>query len=177
MLGLFKKYRPNVAIIVTDGKGNILLCERSESRFEGQRQTVQGGIDRGETPREAACRELGEEIGLKRDQFEITAFSEKKFRYEWPEEYRKIFNFGSYVGQEQQYFLATVSPNVVFRLNTYKHPEFSRVYWGKPQELLDSAWEAKKPGIKNALEEFGLLKPTAKAGKSRKGSRAALKSA
>ena len=60
-----KKYRPNVAIIVLaptypfDCK--VLVAQRSD--IKGAWQFPQGGIDDGETPRDALFRELEEEIG------------------------------------------------------------------------------------------------------------------
>ena len=54
-------YRPNVG---------LMLIGRGRRVFVGQRlnqpdawQMPQGGVDKGETPVEAACRELGEEVG------------------------------------------------------------------------------------------------------------------
>ncbi len=162
-----KQYRPNAAVLITDGSGRILLCERidtapSISPMAGgglQVQTVQGGVDHGETAREAAVREVREEVGLKPEQFTIIAEQAEKFRYEWPEDYKARFPPGivdEFVGQEQTFFLAQVEPDVVFDLETH-HPEFSRVWWGSPQELVDQCWEVKRPGIERALKDFGLL--------------------
>lgn len=153
-----KLYRPNAAILFTDGAGRILLCERIEGIY-AQVQTVQGGIDHGETAREAAVREVYEEIGLRPEQFEIIGEQAEKFRYEWPEEYRMKFPPGvldKYIGQEQTFFLAQVASDVEFDLETH-HPEFARVWWGSPQDLVEQCWEVKRPGIAKALQNFGLL--------------------
>jgi putative (di)nucleoside polyphosphate hydrolase len=155
-----KLYRPNVAILITDGAGRVLICERIDGVFSAQVQTVQGGVDHGETAREAAVREVREEVGLKPEQFTIIAEQAEKFRYEWPEDYKARFPPGivdEFVGQEQMFFLAQVEPDVEFNLETH-HPEFSRVWWGSPQDLVDQCWEVKRPGIAKALRDFGLLK-------------------
>jgi putative (di)nucleoside polyphosphate hydrolase len=151
------KYRPNAAVIVTDGKGHVLLCERSDLKYEGTWQTPQGGIDPGETAREAASRELGEELGLAPEEFEIIAESSQKYRYEWTEAYQAVNPFRQYVGQEQQFFLAKVHPDAQFYLDTAGHGEFRQVKWGSPADLVKYCWEAKRPGIEASLREFGLL--------------------
>lgn len=147
-----------MAVIVTDGNGHVLLCERTETPFEGKVQTVQGGIDRGETVREAGAREMYEEIGVEEGQFEILAESEKKYRYEWPEEYRKTLSLTNpYIGQEQQFLLVKVAPDTAFRFDRDAHQEFKSVRWGMPEELVRGAWESKQPGLLGALKEFGFL--------------------
>ena len=59
-------YRPNVGIAIFSRKGHVWLGRRTGARKDDTRyawQMPQGGIDRGETPSEAALRELGEETG------------------------------------------------------------------------------------------------------------------
>ena len=150
-----KKYRPNVAVLVTDGAGRVLLCRRFDDAHE-KAQTVQGGLDPGELPREAAIREVGEEIGLKPEEFEIIASSEAKYRYDWPSDIQERLADTGYIGQEQQFFLIQVSPDTQFKLDGH-FQEFSRVEWGTPAELVAQAWERKQPGLKGSLQEFGLL--------------------
>lgn len=153
-----KKYRPNAAVLITDGQGRILLCQRVDGVFS-QIQTVQGGIDPGETAREAAVREVSEEIGLTPEQFDIVAERSTTFCYAWPADYLARLEAAKrtqYIGQEQTYFLAQVHPDVAFDVNTHNQ-EFARVWWGTPRELIEQCWEVKRPGIEAALREFGLL--------------------
>jgi len=56
------RYRPNVAGILQREDGKILVAERAE--IPEAWQFPQGGIDAGETPAEAARRELKEETGF-----------------------------------------------------------------------------------------------------------------
>ena len=69
---ILKKYRPNVAAIVVSpkypSKVEVLIAKRSDVDAW---QFPQGGIDEGETPKEALVRELKEEIGT--DEVEIVA--------------------------------------------------------------------------------------------------------
>lgn len=149
-----ENYRPNVAVIVTDGQGRVLLCERSDEKYPGRLQTVQGGIDPGETPRQAAEREMREELGLREGEYTIVAELEQTFPYRWDDDYLVTVTSG-YVGQEQRYFLAQVSPDVVFDLS-HHHREFSRVRWGSAGELLAHCWEKKRAGFEAALTAFHL---------------------
>lgn len=152
-------YRKNAAVIVTDGAGRVLLCERAD--LPGAVQTVQGGIDADETPEQAAKRELNEEIGLTHSQFELIQSLPEPMRYTWPEEVRQWFidraELDQYDGQEQYFFLAKVAPDVSFNVTTHAQ-EFSRVWWGTPEEMVERSWEYKREILKKALTQFGLLK-------------------
>jgi putative (di)nucleoside polyphosphate hydrolase len=152
-------YRQNAAVIVTDGNGHVLLCERAD--HPGFLQSVQGGIDPGETPEQAARRELWEEIGVSDDQYEIVASLPDPIRYDWPEDLRERYaaeglDVARYAGQEQYYFLVRVSPDTKFVLDAH-HREFSRVRWGTPQELVSASWKYKIAAATKALTRFGLL--------------------
>ena len=152
-----KRYRPNVAIIVTDGQGRVLSCRRAKPTYQTV-QTVQGGIDPGETAEQAARRELQEELGITDADYELLARAPGVYRYDWPSEYLASIpqEKNDYVGQDQHFFLARVPSNTPFRLDAH-YREFSEVWWGTPQELVDRAWEGKRPGIEAALRFFGLL--------------------
>ncbi len=152
-------FRPNAAVIISDGNGRVLLCERAD--MSGFVQVVQGGIDEGETAEQAARREVWEEIGLTDDQFEFIGSLPEPLRYTWPQEVREKFwknkpELQDNIGQEQSFFLARVAPETRFILDAH-HQEFSSVKWGTPQELIDGAWEYKREVLKLALKGFGLL--------------------
>lgn len=145
------KYRPNVAIIVTDGDGHVLLCQRIDD--SKKIQTVQGGIDEGETAQQAAERELGEELGITSEQFEFKQALLGTYRYNWSSEFAKDKLFD---GQEQTYFLAQVAPDITFDLGAHER-EFETVWWDSPQAMVAKAWPPKRPGLQAALTAFGLL--------------------
>ncbi len=151
---LNQNYRNNAAVIVTDGKGRVLLCYREES--PGDAQTVQGGIDEGETPEIAARRELVEELGIRDDQYEFKAYLLGTHKYDWNAEVRARLKDTGFIGQDQHFFLAEVDEGVEFDLDFHER-EFDRVEWGTPERMIEEAWEAKRPGLKAALQGFGLF--------------------
>lgn len=53
-----------VDILVTDGQRRVLLVERGKEPFKGKLVLPGGHIESGESPRDAALRELREETGL-----------------------------------------------------------------------------------------------------------------
>lgn len=123
------KYRPNVAGILRDRKGKILVGERLKHR--GAWQFPQGGVDEGESLRKALYRELEEEIGVTRDLYKVVC-ERGGYRYEFVEGRLK---FGTYGGQEQTYFLCDfLGKREQVQIET-AHPEFQSVRWISPHEF------------------------------------------
>lgn len=150
-----ERFRQNVAVIMTDGHGRVLLCEPIDEKCQGTVQTVQGGIDEGETVAEAALRETQEELGIDPSLVTIHGVMEKTFPYRWDDDHIAQRASG-FVGQEQHFAHAEIEPGTPMNLDAH-HREFSTVRWGTPQELIEGCWERKQPGIIAALEHFGLL--------------------
>lgn len=151
-----KPYRKNAAVIITDGQGRVLLCKRNDPKFPAV-QTVQGGIDVGETARQAAIREVGEEVGVSPEKVEIIAELPEKSYYDFAPTFSLYGGFEKYRGQEQTFFLAKVDPRTEFVLDADDNQEFVKVWWGTPEEFVHEAWDLKRPGIEKALRGFGLL--------------------
>lgn len=142
------KYRANVAAILRNSKGEILVCERLG--MPGAWQFPQGGIDTGETREEALRRELMEEIGLVPDDFEIV---------EQRGPYRYLFGEGrtkkGYHGKEQHYFLADfTSPDSRINVAT-SHPEFQAFRWIRPEDF-QMTWlpEMKRDVYREVFKDF-----------------------
>ena len=55
-------YRPCVGIMLLNRDGKVFVGKRIDQTVEGW-QMPQGGIDKGETPKQAVLRELQEEVG------------------------------------------------------------------------------------------------------------------
>ena len=131
------RFRPNVAALLVDSAGNLLICERYT--VPGAWQFPQGGVDSGESHQEALFREVREEVGLRPDHYEIVQQREG-YRYLYPEHVRgkKIRRHGSH-GQEQTYFLCRLKPDAP-EINVHQRPPEFRAYrWIQPDEF-DLDW-------------------------------------
>jgi len=145
------KYRKNVAAIVLNDDGKVLVGKKHKAW-----QLPQGGVKKKENFEEAIKRELAEEIGV--DKFTILKESEKFHYYDWPESVRlkKKKKKKKFVGQKQKYFLVKFDGEES-DLDPDKHGEFTALTWLEPSEVLEHAWEIKKPVYEKVFEEFGLL--------------------
>lgn len=127
------KYRPNVAAIIMNRDGEILICERSNNARAWQ--FPQGGVDKGESALEALHREVWEEVGLESEHYKV--ISEKGgYKYLYPP---KVREKKKYEGQKQTYFLCKLkksAPEVDLGEN---NPEFSDFDWVRPEEF-DESW-------------------------------------
>jgi len=142
------KYRANVAGILRNPAGQILICERL--RNNGAWQFPQGGIDQGETPEQGLVRELWEEIGIRAEHFQIVSRRGP---------YRYLYGNGrikkGHHGKEQIYFLCDFLGNDShIRVDT-EHPEFQAFRWIQPAEF-QSVWlpESKKEVYRIVFIEF-----------------------
>ncbi len=90
-------------------------------------QMPQGGIDLGETPREAALRELREEIGT--DRAEIIAEYPDWLKYDLPSDVSARIWGGKFRGQMQKWFaLRFAGRDADIRLDRH-HQEFEAWMW------------------------------------------------
>jgi putative (di)nucleoside polyphosphate hydrolase len=131
------RYRSNVAALMIDANGNLLICERSN--ILGAWQFPQGGVDPGEEIEQALYREIREEIGLSKEHYEILRRKDG-YRYLYPEDVRskKIQKHGNH-GQEQTYFLCKLRPNAP-DIDVNQSPrEFRSYRWIQPNEF-DLDW-------------------------------------
>jgi putative (di)nucleoside polyphosphate hydrolase len=93
-------------------------------------QMPQGGIDPGETPRQAALRELCEEVGT--DKAEIIAESRVLHRYDLPAEIAGRMWGGRFRGQTQIWFaMRFLGKDIDINIGT-QHPEFDAWKWVAP---------------------------------------------
>ena len=107
-------------------RGEVFVAKRIANVAEAW-QMPQGGIDDGENPREAALRELREEIGT--DKATIIAESADWYRYDLPDELVPIIWKGKYRGQEQKWFVLRLDGHDSLIDINGEHPEFSEWKW------------------------------------------------
>jgi len=146
-----KKYRPNVAAIILSSKypEKVEFFTASRSDVKDAWQFPQGGIDDGETPREALFRELKEEIGT--DEVDIVGEFPEWVSYDFPEMIAK--RMYPYDGQRQKYFLVRLKPGAKINLETAE-PEFSQYTFVSYDEIFDYITYFKRPVYKRVLEYF-----------------------
>jgi putative (di)nucleoside polyphosphate hydrolase len=119
------KFRRNVAFILTQNDGEILVCERCG--YKNSWQFPQGGARASETNLEALHREVAEEISLHPSSYRIVA-ERGPYRYV----FRSGFGKEGCDGQEQRYFLAEVLGNPAI---TVDEKEFSAFRWIPPEDF------------------------------------------
>jgi putative (di)nucleoside polyphosphate hydrolase len=126
-------YRPCVGMMLINQGGLVFAGKRIDQSVEAW-QMPQGGIDEGEEPRDAAFRELEEEIGT--NNAEILREHPDWLTYDLPPHLVGVALHGRYCGQRQKWFaLRLKGDDTEINLNS-RHPEFSEWRWVKADELL-----------------------------------------
>ena len=146
-------YRPCVGVVLANDEGRVFLGQRADVEAPAW-QMPQGGIDPGETPRQAALRELEEETGLRPDQVRVEAETAGWLRYDLPAEMVPRLAGGRFRGQEQKWVLCRlVAPDTAINLQT-AHPEFRAWRWATPEEAIAEIVAFKRPIYEAVLAEF-----------------------
>lgn len=147
-------YRPGVGIFLLNAAGEVFVAQRIDTRQEAW-QMPQGGIDDGETPRQAALREMAEEIGT--NKAEILAESRHWLSYDLPPELVSKVWKGRYRGQKQKWFaLRFLGEDSDIDLAT-PDPEFLSWRWLAADRLPDLIVPFKRTLYRDVLAEFADL--------------------
>ena len=136
-------FRANVVAIVTNSKGRVMAFERSD--IPGQWQLPQGGMDLGESPEEAAWRELREETGLTAGDVDLVSEYPEWTAYVWPSGPRKMGR----IGQAQRWFTFRVKDDA-----TEPVPdgvEFRAWKWVKPSWLVERVVDFRRSSYERVL--------------------------
>ena len=149
-----RPYRPCVGVMLLNGCGHVFVGNRIDMAGENW-QMPQGGIDDGETPREAAFRELEEEAGTRRA--EIVAESREWFSYDLPDEVSRQRWGGRFRGQTQRWFaMRFTGVDDDIRLNRHK-AEFSAWRWVPMGQLQGLIVPMKREVYGQVIREFAHL--------------------
>ncbi|MFA7085330.1 MAG: RNA pyrophosphohydrolase [Aliarcobacter sp.] len=146
-----KNFRPNVAAIILSSKYpqkcEIFIASRID--ISNAWQFPQGGIDDGESIKEALFRELEEEIGTR--DVEIIAEYPTWVSYEFPPIIaQKMY---PYDGQKQKYYLVKLKKGAKININT-ETPEFSEYKFVSSKEIYEHITFFKRTVYKQVLKHF-----------------------
>ncbi|MCR4376929.1 MAG: RNA pyrophosphohydrolase [Rhodospirillales bacterium] len=145
-------YRLGVGAVLINAAGLVLVAQRLDTPSDAW-QMPQGGIDKGEDPRETVLRELQEEIGTAN--VEIIGETDDWLTYDLPKEIRKSIWKGRYRGQKQKWFaLRFLGTDAEIDLNAHKHPEFSAWKWVEFQTIPDLIVPFKRSLYQDIVDMF-----------------------
>jgi putative (di)nucleoside polyphosphate hydrolase len=154
-------YRPCVGVMLLNAEGLVFVGSRIDTPGENW-QMPQGGIDEGETPREAVLRELEEEVGTR--EADIIVESTQWYSYDLPVEIAQRIWGGLYRGQTQRWFAMRYrGQDSDIRLDRHK-AEFSAWQWVPMVRLPALITPFKRAVYRDVVQEFAHLSGDAESG-------------
>ena len=146
-------YRDCAGVVLVNADGRVFAGQRID-HDQGAWQMPQGGIDRGENPREAALREMTEETGISPDMVEVEAETADWVFYDLPDELLGRIWKGKYRGQRQKWLLCRFRGRDSDVNIATDHPEFSAWTWMTPSELTRQIVPFKRDVYAAVFSEF-----------------------
>lgn len=146
-------YRPCVGVMLINGAGDVFVGQRRDRDTEAW-QMPQGGVDKGEDPRDAALRELWEETGVTSDLVEILTESDDWLPYDLPHDLVPNIWKGRFRGQEQKWFLMRFDGRDDQVNIETGHPEFSTWRWLPVDQLVAHIVPFKRAVYEQVLDRF-----------------------
>ena len=136
-------FRAGVVTVVQRSDGKVLAFERTDRA--DQWQLPQGGIENGESPKQAAWRELSEETGLDKRHVRLLREHEDWTVYTWPKEMRP----DERLGQVHRWFFfewkgLDIEP-------TPDGNEFGAWRWMNPKDLIEQVVEFRQGPYRQVL--------------------------
>ncbi|OHC75455.1 MAG: RNA pyrophosphohydrolase [Rhodospirillales bacterium RIFCSPLOWO2_12_FULL_58_28] len=148
-------YRKGVGAVLFNAEGKVFVARRLDNPGKYW-QMPQGGIDKGEKPRQALIREVAEEIGDIR--YKVIAKGSSWIAYDLPDKLIGTVWKGKYRGQKQKWFaLKFTGVDGDIDLNATSHPEFSEWKWVDIEELPALAIPFKRELYEKIVSEFRRL--------------------
>jgi putative (di)nucleoside polyphosphate hydrolase len=146
-------YRSCAGVMLINAEGLVFVGQRKDN-FSEAWQMPQGGVEKGEAPRDAALRELEEETGVAADLVSVIAGTEGWVPYDLPHDLVPKLWKGRYRGQEQKWYLMRFhGTDDQVNIET-EHQEFSAWKWMPVDQLLGSIVPFKRAVYEAVLEQF-----------------------
>lgn len=151
-----KVFRKNAGVVVFRADKKVLMCRRIYPKVNGW-QFPQGGIEPGETPEEAAIRELREETSV--TSVKTVASLATPLRYEFPPDVKERFRQkGIFNDGQDQYWTLLYFTGTDNEINlATAEPEFDEFAWLDIQEAPALVWEIKRDVYARMVKEFAPL--------------------
>lgn len=149
-----RPYRPCVGIMLINQDNRIFAGQRIDTKLEAW-QMPQGGIDEGETPLEAAFREMKEETGT--DKARLLAEHSDWLDYDIPQPLADELWDGAFRGQTQKWIAMRFTGTDADINIATEHPEFNQWRWVDPEKLVQMAVPFKRPVYAAVMDEFAPL--------------------
>lgn len=144
-------YRECVVAVIVSPEGQVFAGMRTDR--DGVWQLPQGGVDTGESPKEAVIRELQEEIGC--SDVIIREISSEKITYDFPSDL-DVPIAKKFRGQTQTWFLMEFGRGANPSLENSDH-EFQALAWKSIQDLIEGAVDWKRAAYIEGFKSLGLV--------------------
>ena len=149
-------YRKCVGICLFNKQGQVFVGERIDT--PNAWQMPQGGMDDGETVEQTALRELSEEVGT--NKAKIINISDRKIRYDLPDNLINRFWNGKYRGQEQIWVAARFTgKDIDIKLDAFDPAEFNAWKWIDLPNTLDLIVPFKRYIYREVIDIFKDIGP------------------
>lgn len=155
-----EEYRKGIGAIVLSKDNKIIAFQRYD--FDKNWQGVEGGCDSKEKPRETLFREIKEEIGLDKTDYNIIKEFNEFIPYKFPDGIKKGINS---IGQKKKFFLIKLkNEDQKFDFSSFNPDgnEFKDSKFVTAEELIKLVPQFKRDLYKKVLNGFGLIKKNVK---------------
>lgn len=150
-----QRYRANVGLALFHQTGLVFFGRRVGAQGPYVWQMPQGGVDPGESPDDAALRELEEEVGVPPHLVTVIDQTSDWLYYDFPHDLRRETGpKGPYLGQRQKWFaLRYNGRDADVRLDAHT-PEFIDWRWGRLSEAPGLVIPFKRPVYEEVARRF-----------------------